>query len=51
LQTKPHYIAHSNIETLALLDQENKGVNWLQWRTKWVPIRTISIIKIKIKLQ
>ena len=27
---KPYYIAYCNIETLTLLDNENKGANWLQ---------------------
>ena len=35
LESKPYYIANSNIETLALLDIENKGSNWLQWRRRW----------------
>ncbi len=35
IEQKPYYMAHSNIETLALLDQENKDTNWLQWRTQW----------------
>lgn len=29
---KPHYIAHTKIETLALLDDEHKSSNWYQWR-------------------
>ena len=29
---KPYYVAHSKIRTLALLDDERKGSNWLQWR-------------------
>ncbi len=32
---KPHYVAHSKIRTLALLDDERKGSNWLQWRRDW----------------
>ena len=50
IEQKPHCLAHSNIESLALLDQENKGANWLKWRTRWVPIRTISLISAKIKI-
>ena len=50
IEQKPYYIAHSNVETLALLDKENKGTNWLQWRTRWVPIRTLSLIPMKIKI-
>ena len=34
----------------ALLDQEHKGSNWLKWRTKSQPIRTISLIPVKIKI-
>ena len=34
IEQKPYYIAHSNVETLALLDKENKGTNWLQWRKR-----------------
>ncbi len=30
IEQKPYYLAHSNIESLALLDQENKGANWLK---------------------
>ena len=29
---KPYYVAHTKIRTLALLDKEHKGSNWLQWR-------------------
>ncbi len=29
---KPYYVAHTKIETLALLDEENKGSNWYHWR-------------------
>ncbi len=29
---KPYYIAHTKIQTLALLDDRYKGSNWLQWR-------------------
>ena len=34
IEQKPYYMAHSHIETLALLDQENKGANWLKWRKR-----------------
>ena len=30
---KPYYVAHTKIRTLALLDEEHKGSNWLQFRT------------------
>ncbi len=33
IQTKPYYMAHTNVQTLALLD-ETKGSNWLQWRKR-----------------
>ncbi len=29
---KPYYIAHTKIQTLALLDDRYKGSNWLHWR-------------------
>ena len=29
---KPYYVAHTKIRTLALLDEEQKGSNWYQWR-------------------
>ncbi len=35
LAFKPYYVAHSKIRTLALLDDEHKGANWLQWRRDW----------------
>jgi len=41
IEQKPHYRASSNIETLALLDNEHKGSNWLKWRTRLQPIRTL----------
>ncbi len=34
IQVKPHYIAHSNLETLALLDEQSHGSNWLNWRKR-----------------
>ena len=29
IQSRPYYVAHSRIQTLALLDKETKGSNWL----------------------
>lgn len=29
---KPYYIAHTKVQTLALLDDERKGSNWYGWR-------------------
>ena len=29
---KPYYVAHIKTQTLALLDEQHKGSNWLQWR-------------------
>ncbi|MEI6831739.1 MAG: recombinase family protein, partial [Candidatus Omnitrophota bacterium] len=29
---KPYYVAHTKIRTLALLDEESKGSNWMHWR-------------------
>lgn len=34
---KPYCVAHTNIETLALLDQEHQGSNWYQIRRGHVP--------------
>ncbi len=42
---------HSKIRTLALLDDEHKGANWLQWRTRLQPIRTASEIQVKIVIK
>lgn len=33
IQSKPYYVAYSNIQTLALLD-ETEGSNWLHWRKR-----------------
>jgi hypothetical protein len=38
---KPYYIAHTKIRTLALLDEEKKGSNWMHWRCVYRTIRTI----------
>ena len=35
IQEKPYYIAHSKIQTLALLGDGTKGSNWLQMRRRW----------------
>src|SRR3990167_1841331 len=43
-------MTHSNIETLALLDEERKGTNWYLLRTRWAPIRTLSLLPMKIKI-
>lgn len=32
---RPYYIAHTKIQTLALLDDKHKGSNWWQWRRGW----------------
>ena len=32
IKFKPYYIAHTKIQTLALLDDKHKGSNWLHWR-------------------
>ena len=31
---KPYYVAHTKIQTLALLDDRHKGSNWLHWRRR-----------------
>ena len=55
IESRPYYLAHSNIETLALLDQEHKGstawgTNWYLLRTRLQPIRTFIEMKIKIPI-
>jgi len=37
---KPYYIAHTKIQTLALLDEKYKGSNWYQWRRVYRFVRT-----------
>lgn len=29
---RPYYVAHTKIQTLALLDERHKGANWYSWR-------------------
>jgi hypothetical protein len=31
---KPYYLAHTKIQTLALLDERHKGTNWCEWRRR-----------------
>ena len=31
---KPYYVAHTKIQTLALLDEKHQGSNWLRWRRR-----------------
>ena len=31
---KPYYVAHTKIQTLALLDERHQGSNWLHWRRR-----------------
>ncbi len=47
---KPYYIAHTKIQTLALLDERHKSSNWLHWRTRSQPIRTFGEITAYIKI-
>src|SRR5580693_3088736 len=49
IENRAYYVAHTNIDTLALLE-ETKGTNWLRCRTRQVPIRTISFIPCQIKI-
>jgi site-specific DNA recombinase len=35
IESKPYYLAHSNIASLALLDQEHKSTNWYLLRREW----------------
>ncbi len=50
IEQKPYYLAHSNIKTLTFLDQKNKGTNWYEWRTRQQPIRTLSLLPVRIKI-
>jgi hypothetical protein len=43
------YLAYSNIESLALLDECTKGANWLVEPEEGA-IRIISIVPVKIKI-
>ncbi len=47
---KPYYIAHTKIQTLALLDERYKGSNWLHWRTQLQSIRTFGEVSVHIKI-
>jgi len=31
---RPYYVAHTKIQTLALLDERHKGSNWYHWRRR-----------------
>lgn len=42
IERRTYYVSHTSIPTLALLD-ETKASNWLHWRTRQEPIRTISL--------
>ncbi len=50
IENRSYYVAHTSIQTLALLEEETKGVNWLKWRTRQGPIRTESLLSVKIKI-
>jgi len=43
-------IPGQKIQTLALLDDRYKGLNWADWRTQLQPIRTIGEITAHIKI-
>ena len=47
---KPYYVAHTKIQTLALLDDRYKGSNWSRWWTRSQPIRTTAEIQAHIKI-
>ena len=38
---KPYYVAHTKIRTLALLDEERQGSNWLHWRCVYSWVRNV----------
>jgi hypothetical protein len=35
IESRSYYVAHTTIQTLALLDEEAKGLNWLRCRRRW----------------
>ena len=35
IEMKSYSIAHTNIQTLGLLDEKSQGSNWLHWRRGW----------------
>ncbi|MBI4341721.1 MAG: hypothetical protein HY598_05510 [Candidatus Omnitrophica bacterium] len=47
---KPYYVAHTKINTLALLD-EHQGANWSRWWTRLQPIRTVGEITARIPIK
>ena len=47
---KPYYVAHTKIQTLALLDNKYKSSNRLHRRTRLQPIRTAAEITAQIKI-
>jgi len=49
VQSRAYYIAHSEVDTLALLE-ETKGSNSLRCRTQEGPIRTVSQISMQVKI-
>ena len=44
---KPYYVAHTKIQTLALLDERYKGANWYHWRRLSNYVRTYFIQNLK----
>ncbi len=34
IESRSYYVAHTSIQTLALLEEESKGANWLKWRKR-----------------
>jgi len=45
---KPYYVAHTKIQTLALLDDEHKGSNWYHWRVVVDGRRTPQPLEISL---
>jgi len=48
---KPYYVAHTKIQTLALLDERYKGANWYNWRCSCDDVRTFYRQSFALNLQ
>ncbi len=40
---KPYYVAHTKIQTLALLDERHKSSNWSHWRRGWDSFSPVAL--------
>jgi hypothetical protein len=50
IKFKPYYVAHTKIQTLALLDEQYKGSNQYVMRSQCERIRTAGEIRVNIPL-